>query len=139
MVATSDAIRVLQPTASGYVIQDDGNGSYIAYWPAELGTQPTAEQLAAVTQEQVDAAKLTKLRAEIKSIHDDNIELRVTVKLLVDELNVLRQWITDFKAATAAAASLAALKTGVAALPNTPQRTYQQAKTAIQSLIGLES
>jgi hypothetical protein len=104
--------------------------------------RPTDEQIAAVTQEQINAARLTKLRDAAKQFQDDqqaqNVALRVTVKLLVDELNILRQWITDFKAATAAASSLANLKTGVAALPNVPQRTYQQAKTAINNLIDGE-
>lgn len=33
------------------------------------------------------------------------------------------------------AGSLNALKTGVAGLPNVPQRTYQQAKNALNSLV----
>lgn len=40
------------------VIGDDGSGPTISRWDAALGPQPTAEQLAAVTQEQVDRAKL---------------------------------------------------------------------------------
>jgi hypothetical protein len=142
----SGAIEYLFPTAVvavDYAIANDERGLVIVYWnEATLGPQPTAEQLAAVAQEQVNAARLAKLRAVAKQFQDDqqaqNIALRVTVKLLVDELNILRQWITEFKAATAAASSLANLKTGVAALPNVPQRTYTQAKTAINNLIDGE-
>jgi hypothetical protein len=57
--------------------------------------------------------------------------LRAVVALTVDELNDLRSWVTAFKAATAAATSLADLKTRVANLPNMPARTLQQARTAI--------
>lgn len=83
-----------------------------------------------------------KLRVAAKQFHDDqdaqNVAFRAFVKLVVDENNLLREWITDFKAAVAAAGSLGALKTGVAGLPNVPQRTYQQAKTAIHNLVDGE-
>lgn len=55
---------------------------------------------------------------------------RAVAAIMVDEINALRDWITGFKAAVAAATSLADLKTRVAALPNTPDRTMQQAKDA---------
>lgn len=88
---------------------------------------------------QIDAAKLANLRDAAKQFQDDqqaqNVAFRSLVKLIVDENNLLRQWIADFKAVTAAAGSLNALKTGVAGLPNVPQRTYQQAKNALNSLV----
>lgn len=62
--------------------------------------------------------------------------IRAVVGLLVDELNVLRGWLRDFKSATAAASNLATLKTGVAALPNLPDRTVSQAKTAVSDRIN---
>lgn len=144
MVMKSDAISTLYPEAViGPVAPDvvlDANG--ISYWPPSLGPQPSQATLDAVTQEQVDAARLAKLRALAKQFQDDqqaqNVALRVTVKLLVDELNVLSQWLTSFKSETAAATSLADLKTRVATLPNTPDRTYAQAKTAINNLIDGE-
>lgn len=61
--------------------------------------------------------------------------LRGTAAVLVDEINILRQWIVAFKVEVAAAASLADLKTRVAALPNLPDRTLTQAKTAIKAAI----
>jgi hypothetical protein len=51
----------------------------------------------------------------------------------VTELNDLRAWITSFKAAVAAASSLANLQTRVAALANTPQRTKAQVITFIKN------
>lgn len=71
----------------------------------------------------------------IDSVTSEAKALRAVVSLLVDELNTLRQWITDFKTATAGAGTLAQFKTAVAALPNLPQRTLAQAKTAIQNAI----
>lgn len=58
--------------------------------------------------------------------------LRAVVILTVDELNILRQWVMSFKAAVAAATSLADLKTRVAALPNLNDRTNAQARNAIE-------
>lgn len=61
--------------------------------------------------------------------------LRAEVLVLVDEINLLRQWITSFKAAVAASSSLADLKTRTAALANMPDRTAAQAKNAIVSKV----
>ncbi len=55
---------------------------------------------------------------------------RAVVGLAIDEINTLREWIVAFKAATALASSLANLQTRVAALPDLPDRTLAQAKTA---------
>lgn len=56
--------------------------------------------------------------------------------LTLDEINNLRQWVASFKAATAAATSLADLKTRVAALPNMPDRTRQQLINAVKAKIS---
>jgi hypothetical protein len=62
--------------------------------------------------------------------------LRAVVLTALDEVNVLRDWVTQFKAATAAATSLANFQTRVAALPNLPQRTAAQAKSALLARIN---
>lgn len=51
--------------------------------------------------------------------------------IVLDEINALRQWDMDFKAAVAASTSLANLQSRVAALPNLPQRTIEQLKNAM--------
>lgn len=56
--------------------------------------------------------------------------------IIKDEINILRSWIVDFKAEVAAATSLVTLKTGVAGLPDLPDRTLAQLKTAIQNRIS---
>ena len=60
---------------------------------------------------------------------------RAVASVLVDEINALRDWITSFKAAVAAATSLANLQTRVAALADLPDRTLAQARTAITNKI----
>jgi hypothetical protein len=61
---------------------------------------------------------------------------RAIAMVVIDEINSIRQWIMDFKAATAAAASLADFKTKVAALNDMPQRTGAQARAAINNKLS---
>ncbi len=89
----------------------------------------------------VDASKVTEriasLRASAQALYDgqqaQGLALRSLVDVLLDEINILRTWIRDFKTATADANNLSTLKTGVAGLPNLPDRTLSQAKSSIQS------
>lgn len=95
-----------------------------------------------VSQERLDqlaAAALTELRAKAKELFQAMEQSarrdRALVLVTLDEVNLLRSWLTDFKTAVAGAGTLAALKTAVAALPNTPQRTAAQAKNAVLARI----
>lgn len=75
-------------------------------------------------------------RALLASVPDAYGKLfRATAAVMVDELNALREWITSFKAAVAAATNLANLQARVAALGNLPDRTLAQAKTALAGRI----
>ena len=56
--------------------------------------------------------------------------------ILKDEFNHVRGWIADFKTEVAAAANLGDLKTRIAAMPDLPDRTLAQLKTAIQNRIN---
>ncbi len=60
----------------------------------------------------------------------DSRAYRAIAAIMVDEINTLREWIMSFQAAVAAASSLANLQTRVAALPNLPDRTLAQARSA---------
>jgi hypothetical protein len=82
------------------------------------------------------AALKAKAVAAFSSATEDSAQRdRAIVLTLVDEINLLRQWITSFKAAVAASSSLANLQTRVAALASVPDRTPVQAKTAITNKI----
>lgn len=96
----------------------------------------TAQEKTAV-DDAIAAAAETAFRNTQKSLIDgtDGVYLRALINTLIDEINILRQWNTSFKAEVAAASSLADLKTRVSTLPNTPDRTLAQAKTAILSKI----
>lgn len=70
-------------------------------------------------------------------LHSPNpILLRALADILKDEINILRGWLVSFKAQSAAATSLADFKARVATLPDTPDRTLSQLKTAIINRIN---
>lgn len=56
--------------------------------------------------------------------------------ILKDELNLVRGWTLSFKAEVAAAGNLGDLQSRVAGLPDLPDRTLAQLKTAIQTRIS---
>ena len=124
---------------------------------SHVDTQPTEQQItdwstdaAALPSGQLFSAWLAEHGGDViatakriaKELQDSDEEtariIRAVVKLTVDEINTLRQWITDFKVEVAAANSLASLKTGVAGLPNVPDRTYDQARTSVTNIIDGE-
>lgn len=94
----------------------------------------------------VDAAELAQSIALAKQMAKeiyDSIDhmgrvIRALGKLNVDEINVLRSWLQSFKTEVAASTNLANFQSRVSGLPNTPNRTYAQAKTAIEGLIDSE-
>ncbi len=88
------------------------------------GSQAAQDAWNALPQDQKSAVRL------INTLTPDARAYRAIAALAIDEINTLREWIVAFKAATAAASSLANLQTRVAALPDLPDRTLAQAKTA---------
>ena len=93
----------------------------------------------------VDDALALQLETQFRTSQKANFDgsqgvyLRALVQTLLNENNDLRQWITSFKAQTALATNLSNFQTRVASLPNTPDRTLTQAKTAIQAKIDDKS
>lgn len=61
---------------------------------------------------------------------------RALALILLREVNNLRTWLRDFKAAVAASTNLANLQSRVAALPNTPDYTQQQLMDAIKTKLA---
>lgn len=86
---------------------------------------------------------VTQKKDRAKADYDDAGEygrlLRAVALVARDEINVLRQWIMAFKAEVAAATSLANFQARIATLPNTPDRTVDQMRTAIRNRVDGES
>lgn len=75
--------------------------------------------------------------AEFLSLHPQWRKLLIAfADILVSEFNILRQWEMEFKNEVAAATSLANLQSRVATLPDLPDRTLAQLKTAILNRIS---
>jgi len=129
------------PTADWFINPDiDAVASVpTKYW--RRGTDPV-EEMNAGEKTAVDTADVAAAKATAKAISNTAIDgpggydLRALAKLTIDEINDLRQWIAAFKVQVAAASTLADLKTRVATLPATPDRTLAQAKTAYKNLIA---
>lgn len=125
--------------AGGVPIESVNSDSAVA--PANL--QAAAQSIIDAFDDS-DAAQLAADNLAARASADDAIDntksaelklLRGAAAVPVDEINTLRQWTVNFKAATAAATNLANLQTRVAALPTLNDRTLSQAVTAIKNKI----
>lgn len=87
----------------------------------------------------VAAAALTALRSQAKQLFQAMEQSarrdRAVALVTLDEVNLLRDWVTQFAAAVAGATTYAAFKTAVASLPKLPQRTAVQARNAVLARI----
>lgn len=89
MVAIADAIKVLFPNATPRndwdVVQDGSGVQTISKWNvALLGAQPSDAALAAVTQAQVDAAKLSKRDADLATLIDNGTTMYASLQSIRD-------------------------------------------------------
>ena len=113
----------------------------ITDWGTDAAALPSGQLFSAWQAEHGGDAIATAKRIA-KELQDSDEQtariIRAVVKLTVDEINTLRQWITDFKVEVDLANNLASLKTGVAGLPNVPDRTYDQARTSVTNIIDGE-
>lgn len=138
---TAAGVLIVRPTKPpvptvDQVVRDTGDptltdGVYYQRWELVNSEITHKQKLVALNQTQRDLAN-----SQAESPEPSGKLSRAIITVLLNEINSLRQWIVAFKAATAASTSLANLKTGVAALPNMPDRTLPQARTAITTAIN---
>ena len=102
-------------------------GSIIEYTQGEKDAQDAADVAAA------DAALRVGAKGEFDG--DGGLAKRALVEALIREINILRQWIMQYKVDVAAAANLGGLQASVAASNDLPDRTLAQAKGVIQGAI----
>lgn len=126
---TETQVQVLLATTSIIYFMKSGSGQIIEMTPNERA-QFISEMVAA-------SILRTRTRAlmDLVLIGSSYARDRGIVILTKDEINILRQWITAFKVEVSSATSLNDLKTRVGKLPNLPDRTAQQAKTALENII----
>ena len=110
------------------------------YWKVVSGS---VVLMTAGEQNTVDAAITTAntlaVRAAAKAMLDgflsSSLFQRAVADIIKDEINSLRGWVVSFKAQVALATNLANLQTRVAGLPDMPDRTLAQLKTAIKNRV----
>jgi hypothetical protein len=141
-------IMWLHPTANplkDFQVDETPGGDVITHWDAAAmgGAKPTENSLLAQNAAYLAAGgKNALFRAQAKALFKEVLDLarmvdRAIVLTSMDEINLIRSWITSYKAAVAAATSFDNFKTRVAALPNLAQRTAVQAKNSIESKIDV--
>lgn len=83
------------------------------------------------------AAQTETMRAQAKALFDrleaDGKLNRAVASVLLDQLNALREWTRNLKAAVASATTLANLKTAVAMLATLSDRDMGQARTTVHN------
>lgn len=148
-VAPADGLFVLPadydaPQSWRLVTRTDGVRVRVDYRPEATGEQIAAGDAVVMgfdfsASAEADRVR-NRLRASATNQYDSGADIAVLADRAIaltalDEINTLRRWIAAFVAAVAASTSLADLKTRVAALPATPNRSTHQLKTAILSKI----
>lgn len=123
----------------------EGIHGVVSPWnPAVVTVQPSNLQAAAQTiinafdgsQAAQDAWAASVTRAQRDAVlfmispEGNARAYRAVASIMVDEINAVRGWIVSFKAQVALATTLADLKSRVSGLPDLPDRTIAQAKTA---------
>lgn len=128
----------------GYVLDIDfdtsfANGEVVLQWFSQQ-PRPTDDEINAVTQLQIDTAKLVRLRNQSKAFfasqQHESAVIRAFMLLVLDELNAHTTKTNAILTAIDNASSLAQLKTAVAAITDLPTRTAQQLRTAIETKIN---
>ena len=94
------------------------------------GSQAAQDVWNAIPQSQKDAILLINLLDSYPRAY------RAVAALVVDEINTLREWTVSFKTQAALATTFADLKTRIETLPNLPDRTLAQAKSAFISKVN---
>lgn len=137
--STIRAIPIAIDGISGVVSPYDPTTVIVSPSTLQEQCQPTINAFDGSQQAQDAWTALQKQNAAIEFMTDldeYSRSYRAVAAVLVSEINILREWIVSFQAAVASATTLANLKTGIAALPNLPDRTLSQAKTAFISNVN---
>lgn len=100
----------------------------------------TGSAVAEMSQSEKDAVDAAQIEAarDATANRVDNVddELRASLLVILDEINLHATRITAILDAIDGAANLAGVKTAVGAIPDVPTRTIGQLKTALRGKLG---
>jgi hypothetical protein len=102
-------------------------------------TQEEIDGVAAAEQADIDAENKVRYKLFLDDGNHRMPLFKAMATITVDEINLLRGWIMDFKQAVADSITLLDFKTRVAALDNMPDRTNAQLKTAIKNRVDSQA
>jgi hypothetical protein len=126
--AQSNANWIFNPDLSAVV------GFLPRYW---VISGDTVSLMSEGERDAVDVALLSGARDAVAAQLDAVEEYsRAFALVVLDELNLHASRVTSILDAIDGAASLAALKTAVAAIPDVPQRTVANLKTGVRNKLG---
>lgn len=132
----SDVIPTIRPGSQWTMTNNDLS---TIVWNSTQ-TVPTQTEIDAAIVDCPNQTNLSNRNAAVNELlsgtNDRDKLIRAILMSLLDELNNRREWDAGMKAAVAASTSLADLKTRIATLPDAPDITVQQAKTAVQNKIS---
>lgn len=129
--------------ANGLAVYRTGASSVLVYFAGELSNDLISDVDDVILAHVPNVvSKITKIRSQARRVtsllSSEYVVDRAITLTTIDEVNILRAWVTALKAEIVAASTLADLKNRVSTspnLPNLPNRTAQQAKTAIENKI----
>lgn len=142
MPTVAEAIQVLFPTSVpnvDWVVTQRRGTTSITAWNLP-DPQPSQAELDAVTEQQVADLRRSRMRTNADSRFEADEETvvvsRAVLMTMLDEINVLRQWCTTLRSHLANASSLADQRSRVSGMPQLPDRTTEQARTAVRNKIS---
>ena len=136
-LATQEEMDLRDTVSTNVIVVTQANkttgNSGILRWKTQEELDADIAQALLEEQNRANAAAIAlSALIEFESQLDNGIRIVKGLALtLLDEVNLLRSWFVSFKVTTASAISLADFKTRVAALPDMPERTVDQLKTAV--------
>lgn len=123
---------VARRNAPSWPVEPGRTRTVIAGWVVDWtgAVEPTEAEVLAVVSPDPTVLLHTNAKSLFLQTDPEGLSKRIIASILIDEINLVRKWTRDLKAAVAASTSLADMKTKVAALDTLANRDMDQAKTA---------
>ena len=113
--------------------EESATASVIDRLTADIEAEDAA---AAAAQAVEDAAELAAFQEMQRDLDQFELTLKAVALVMLSEVNNVREWVAGYKGEVAAATNLGNLQARVAALPNMPERTVQQLRTAVYGKVA---
>lgn len=134
-----ELLGLAHDSAEGIATKQRPNGQWdLLEWPAGLGAVPTQQQIDTLAGQVAtlrQTGRRNAFKAALRTNDTDAMRLRAALRVVMTSLVEARLAFNSLRAEILASASLADMKTRVTALAILPNRTWQQALSAVESAI----